>query len=782
MTITTSVKTLLASAFLTMSGLQLSAAKFEIEESFDDDAHFTQSAELPDGWARSSSAKFTRIDNESSNQTAKSGQYFLGQAAPFGGEVLYTPLIEAKGGAKFSIEFYTLIPGGNPPEIRNFGLKVYAGDTQDISSMTLIYTREPGNNTDWEKVCADFTPETDGNYCFAIELVTNLWGGGVYFDDFFFTGTEPGGDTPPEIVLEPNPEFLDICQELPYSENFSDPESFDGQSYLPIGWTTVGTQIWRTASVDDLPAQSGEWYMIAPESAYERDERAYTPFFNLQEGIEYTLSFESHFDGYIIAGEPRAATLDITVGTDQDFDFHSPSIYKVSRPLDETGTWTHEQLTFTPKVSGPYCFAFSLSGDAHCGYVAIDHVMIYSPIDTPRPEPDFYVKGIFDYVTSDLLAFPNTPARVLNTTKYGTDYNWEIPGATVVAHPDGSADLFFTSSGAYSLTLEASNQRSSRKASKTVNVTMTDTDAADKLLLAFDPNAIKLYQRGSVPAYDTDPNGLDYITGVNHYYRCLAERYDLPESGEFTLRKFNFYLTNLRYVPRTSTAEDQRLLPLTITLYGSDETGALDETKVLSRTVTTMGEMFDDRGFGSGAAQFKQYIFPDSPVVKGTVYLAFEFDEEFETEVEVEIVGRSFISINPYRHLHGESTTYAKPFAVPEGSLAAADGKWYPLNVIEPKCGGIGMYGHLVADYKNKVTSQDSIETAITNGLQIGFDGNTLTVVGLDEGAVVAVYDTNAQLMMRARAAGGTASADCSTLPSGVYLVSTPAGVAKFIK
>ena len=54
--------------------------------------------------------------------------------------------------------------------------------------------------------------------------------------------------------------------------------------------------------------------MVAPESVDQpRDERAYTPFFNLTAGVEYTISFYTNFDGYIIDGNPRGMTLDFTV-------------------------------------------------------------------------------------------------------------------------------------------------------------------------------------------------------------------------------------------------------------------------------------------------------------------------------------------------------------------------------------------------------------------------------------------------------------------------------------
>lgn len=583
------------------------------------------------------------------------------------------------------------------------------------------------------------------------------------------------------VELEPNPDYLDICEELAYTENFSDPTHYDGVGVLPIGWVSTGSTIWRTASIGGLSAYSGEYYMVSPESSNPRDEKAYTPFFNLQAGTEYTLSFESHFSGYLINGEPRTSTLNVSVGTEQDYDFHPLVIGSVSRALDDEGKWTHEAMTFTPTVSGPYCFAFALEGERNSGFVAIDNVTVSSALDTPRPEPSMFPKGVFSYQDNHLMTFPGIPVRVVNMSKYATSYEWDVPGAKAITLPDGSADLFFYESGDYEITLNASNSRGSRSATRKLSVTLNNVDTDYLPVIAYDPSSIKLYQRGEVPSHDTDPNGLDYITGVNHYYRTIAERYDLPGTGVFTINEFVFYLSNLRYVPRTYSADDQRLLPVSVVIYGADEDGNLDESKEIWRKTMQMGELFSDHGFGSSSSQLKRFEFDTKPQAQGTIYVAFEFDELFEVNVADKNVGRSFISLNPLVHFHGISTTYAKPFAVPEGTTVTPDGKWYRLNEIEPKCGGIGLFAYLNTSYKAIVTSNEEIDVAVTNPA-FTFDGTTLSVANLNDGDIVAVYGSNGSLMLCGEASDGIATLRCTDLPAGIYVVSTPAGAFKFVK
>ena len=760
------------------------AAPFEIEENFDEDSHFTESEILPDGWARSENTHFTRYSGADVGQTPKSGTYLLGSGGPMGGEVLYTPMMKVVGGVPFRVEFEAMLPGGNPPFARNLGFRVYAGATRDIEQMQLVGTQEPGQVADWKTFAYSFTPEAEGEYCYAIEIFCNpnMWGGGIYFDDFFFIGTAPD-EQPPVQDLEPDAENLSACIELPYHENFSDPSHYDGSSNLPIGWLSVGTNIWRTANYTSLEAQEGEYYMVAPESVDQpRDERAYTPFFNLTAGVEYTISFYTNFDGYIIDGNPRGMTLDFTVGTQQDADFHPKSLYTESRGLDPAGSWTREEVRFTPEKSGPYCFSFALTGEARTGLVSVDAFHITSPYDIPRPEPNMCVKGMFSFVDSSLLSFENTPVRIYNQSKYADSYKWEISDAEYTELPDGNIDIFFPSSGDYEVKLTATNERGSRTTTKTYPVTYMSGDVENLPIMGYDPAAVKYFDRGEIPTFDTDPDELDYVSGYNHYYRKYAERFDLPGDDQFNLRTISLWLTNLHYKPATAdNMNDQRSLPFNIVLYGCDENGNLDENKVIHSYKTTMAEMFGSTGIGGWAGEGKHVSYEPPVIIKGTVYVAFEYSDDLAIDVDDPNIGRSYLSMGMLRHGHGVTTMYAKPYNVPEGCEIKPDGKWYPVDKLDKELAGMGLNWQIWVDYV-----KDDNSVAINNMGEIIFavrmiDG-MLEVSGTEEGEYVVVYDLTGKAVRMVKATGVSTAIDCSDLPAGVYVARANAGVSKFVR
>lgn len=782
-----SINTLLLAAFCSVS-VSAAAATFDIEENFDDDSHFEEGASLPAGWSSSDYSQswdphFSRQDAIDFGGAAQSGSYVIsassnGSAKP----VVYTPKFNVAGGTAFTIEFYAQLPAGNPPMMRNRGFNVYAGATADISEMTLIGTLTPQQVSDWTKYSYSYTPEQDGDYCFAIEALDGFAGtgnGSARFDTFFFHGQTPSGDNP-DIEIVPNPDNLDACMELPYTQNFSDQSQYDG-GFLPTGWSTVGTVIWRTANLNDLPAYSGEWYMVTPESEYERDERAYTPFFNLTAGVEYTFSFATHFDGYHGDGADRTTTLDFTVGSEQDADFHK-SIYTVSRVIDSDPQWVREEVKFTPAVSGPYCFSFLLSGPAYSGFVAVDDFRVTSPVDGPRPEPTARAKSFFNFMDSNLLAFAGKPVRFVNQSLYADSYEWTVDGdATVSQLENGDAEIIFPASGKYHVTLTATNGRGSRSATNTVDVTLLNGMTENIPVLNFDPGAVKYFDRGYVPFFNTDPNGLDYVSGFNHYYRRYAERYDLPDDWKMSLRLLSAWLTNYRLRPvEASNPEVQATRPLKFTVYGVDENGELDESHVFGQFDSTMGEVFGTSGIGQIAGEVRTVTFNSPIQVQGSFYLAVEFSDQMIIDVTDPNIGRSFMSLGMLRHYNDIPTFYVQPEAVPEGSSAAADGKWYPVADLDPDLGAMGMNWQLWSDLCDLKSSGIS-SPVVADKLGIHMSGENLIIDGISERTDIEIYDVVGRLVIRT-VADSTATVNLSSLPAGIYIVKAGERTAKFTK
>ena len=215
------------------------------------------------------------------------------------------------------------------------------------------------NYKDWTEFSVTVTPEADGDMCFALKFV-NDYGmttncGAVGLDSFFISGTcygstQGGDDDDPVIELYPNEDNAGECIELPYFETFSDQTHFTGDSYVPRGWRSTGSVTWVTASVDALPAKAGQYYLITNHNTEgERDDKAYTPFFNLDAGTEYTVSYYVYMQGndYNEDGILYLPTMRFTVGTEHDSEFHNT----ISKFSDRTNGWVKQEHKFTPEAS-----------------------------------------------------------------------------------------------------------------------------------------------------------------------------------------------------------------------------------------------------------------------------------------------------------------------------------------------------------------------------------------------------------------------------------------------
>lgn len=761
-------------------GVAVSAAPFEIEENFDDSSLFPDGQRLPEGWTERSTYHFHRASASDTGQPTYSGSYMFGVSDTYNNDVFYTAPMECAAGQPFTIEFMARTLGRQPQGFINPGLKIYAGVTQDVSQMTLLETTPQATITEWQKFSFEFIPETDGEYCFAIQ-VYHPGGmdmlGPCWFDDFIFTGTTPEAPTP---ELEPNPDNLADCVELPYLEEF-DGENYIGDTFVPQNWLTTGDAIWRTVNMDALTARSGSWYLVAPDNTADRNQRLYTPFFNLQENVEYTLTFYTHFEGIYnqASGQWFSTTMNVTVGTEQDADFHPVILQSISRNEDDANTWTMETVKFTPKATGPYCFCFQLEGPAYSGFVAMDDFYITSPNDIPRPIPDFNIVGTFNWTDSKILTTETTPIRLLNASRYADDFQWDLAGLEHNMLPDGSVDVFFTTSGTHSLKLTATNEKGSRNAVKEFNVTVINEDINNLPILSFDPGAVTYFDRGKIPCYDTDENGLDYVSGFNHYYRCLAEKFILPTDVDFNVFRISLWNTNLRYVP-TQDAVDQSQQPFSLSLYGSDEEGNLDENKLLARKTTTMADIFGTTGIGS-IGETRVIDFDTPAKANGTVYVAYEFSDNMKIDVEDPAIGRSFLGIGMVRHKHGQTTLHGKMIAAPEGSAISTDGTWYPVDALTDSAKGFGLNMQLWAN-----ATRDRSAIAINNFGETVFgvksDSGILTVSGTQEGEYVAVYDLTGCQVALVKGHDGATTVDCTDLAKGTYIVSTNAGAAKFVR
>lgn len=794
------VYTLFLSFFLSsMLPLGLNAAPFEVYEDFDDDSHFTESSSVPDGWKSEGTVPFSRMEGGAYTIgfEAYNGSYVFYTASSNESprtEVIYTSMMKLAAGQPCTIEFQVYAPGNG---MRKNGFVVKAGTAQNADAQTIsVKTLDLGNYAEWTPVKGTFIPEEEGEYCFSIALQTNLtqalW---VGIDDVIISGTAPDEEVPDQpIVLEPNPENLSECIDLPYLEYF-DGENYDGESYLPVKWLSVGDVPWITMGLTDLPAVSGDYFMFAPETGLaDQMRRAYTPFFLLTAGTEYTVSFYLHMEAGSATG--NKSTLKFSVGTEQDGDFHNNLL-----ALEEyatTESWEQKTVAFTPTATGAYCFAFALSNEAsYSGFVCVDNFQVTAPGLISRVAPNFTIPSLSNLNDGSVLAFHETPISLVNLSEYADSYLWEIDGGAELS--DATAEnpqVTFKKSGTYTITLTAKNARGERSTTKTADVMFVNEDQTNFPVLVNNQNEDgSPLTKGMIPAFDT--NEVDYVSGPNHYYRKYAERVDLPEGYKFSLNIMNFFLTNLNYVAVTASGDyvDQRTCAVSIVVYGAKEDGSLDEANVLGRVDSTTGDMFGTTGIGTYWGEPCGYNFTTPVELEGTVYVAFEFDENFIIDAFDENLGRSVVSLAVNKHKSKITTLYAKPYSVPEGAVAKADGNWYPISDIDSSMNGLGLYLVLwvdatvpedIPEIPDTPDTPDDGSVAINSAGEIVFavrmDGGNLLVSGTKAGETVSVYSANGALVASATGTEGCTVIPMAHLGKGLYVAKTSEGARKFIK
>lgn len=781
----TTIGTAFAFSFLPIA--LLAATPFEVEENFDDDSHFTESSKVPDGWKieNVSGYDFRREEGSYFGAPTKSGTYMFAAAGSYNklGGTLYTALYNLEAGEKCEIEFWFYAPGSTPQSSRNSGILLTAGTAQDANAQTIeLGTVANKAYSSWTKFKFDFTPETKGEYCIAFNFQGGTLDGTgtTALDDIIISGMSPASE--PEkpsfdpADFEPNVENLSSCVELPYNENF-DGENYDGTSYLPIGWTSVGSAVWRTANVASLQAVANDWYMITPENSSDRDERAYTPFFDLEAGVEYTISFYSHLEGGDAVLGGYKASLDFTVGTEQDMDFQQ--LVLLSLPEHSNVGWERQQVTFTPVHSGPYCFAFVLSGPAYSGFAAIDALRITAPGLADRVVPNFVIHGLYDLMDSNLIAFYGEPIDALNTSRYATSYVWEVEGGATVTNNGDDAKVLFPESGSYVILLRAANERGERTARKRVNVTVVNGNAEGIVPMNYNPNEDKKYDRGSVPTIGDD--GYDFVTGYTHFYRQVAERFEMPAGVEFNLTAMSMWVTNLRYCPTQQTSMDQTTKDIVFTVYGAKEDGSLDESVVFGDYKTTMAELYGTTGLGSPSGYMIAVQFPGGIETKGTFFVAIKYSDALLIDFDDINVGRSYVGHGAYLHGSGITTLFVKPYAVPTGSEVEADGNWYPIDKLDSTLKGIGANHVVWGAFKGEPLSV-AINSTGEEAFASMFSGGDLIVSGVAEGDIVEVYNMPGHLVKKSVAVDSSTVIDMSDCPAGVYVVVSGKNAVKIIK
>lgn len=588
-----------------------------------------------------------------------------------------------------------------------------------------------------------------------------------------------------EIWLEPNPENYSSAYELPYYNTFDNFDNdYDGTNVVPMGWKSVGSSPFFTAAINGLKAVTGTYYIVADESVdNERDDRLYTPMFRMTAGVEYVVSYYLYMPGNSGGGVLRGTDMRVTVGSEQDIDFQPITVQMIEGK--SIGSFTKQEFKFTPEYTGAYCFAFSLNTNVnYSGQVAIDDFNITAPGLVSHPTANFGIGGIFEIYYSNMLTYPNTPVKIVNQSMNADSYKWTVtcPDQTELTSTDENPEFVFDQNGTYVISLDAINTRSTRSTSKSITVQYVG-DKFDGAMTTWNPNHDTMYERGLLPSWGDsfiEDYNYDFVAGYNRFYRKMAERFELPENVEVSIKTLNIWLAHYKNRAFTSAYDSEK--PFSIVFYGETD-GCLDENKVFGRLDSTLKDIFGNSGIGGAAGEARDVNFVNylgAPVkTKGTFYLAFEFADDMTVTTTDPNLGRSYMGMNTILHSDGVATLYAKPTKVPANSTVKADGKWHRIDEIDPTKKGLGNYFIIWAESATSSIALNSMGNVV---FAVRVEGSNLIVSGTTEGEAVAVYNLNGQLVASEIAQGQSAVVDVAGMPNGVYVVKTAAGVAKFVK
>lgn len=747
---------LLALAAATASTAQ--AREFDYLETFDDDATFTLSTALPDGWsAVAPTQAIQRYKGATLGTGTHSGSYVLGTLPTTGtrDDYAFTRSMRLQKGVTYEVSFWVCMPGGVAPMFTNeVSLSVGTAPTAAACTQQLGTT---GNVrlAQWTQQTFEFTPTATADYHFALHIATALYqAGSVAIDDFHVSGSEPDPSLP-----TPDPDKTVV--ELPYSQSFDNENDDYHGGFVPDGWLSVGDYPFRTAQIAGFKAKDGDYYLVAPESALPRTDRVYTSFFPMLEGTDYDLSFHLYMPG----DGDACSDFRLTVGEEQDADFHTDLLR-----LDSVRTngWQQVKVRFTPDHSGYYCFSFALGGEAvNAGEAGIDLLEVTSPGMVARPKAEFGFNGTFNQMNSHLTLVGGQKLQLINRSTGADTYHWEMPGADPAESSEANPVVSFPSSGTYELQLTATNVKGESRTSRTVNVDVVE-EAQQMPLTVYDPMNETLMMQGTLPYFPTAADNTDFATGVNHYYTSFAQRFNLPEGKDYRIASLTLFLCDYTLSNAVEGAERQKKVRF-VTYPEAD--GRPDTAHPTSSAEMTLGEAFGTMGLAK--AEMRSIALPEPLKASGPFYLALEFDPTITIDVADTHLARTIIGLGGFYHNSGRSSFYARPTAVPEDCTYRPDGGYCPIDSIDAQLAGLGL--NVTAWMTVADGTPSSIDTPFAPDGQptfaARFHGQVLEVGGLAEGTPLTVTDTAGRTLLRTRATAGVTSLQASQLPAGTYVV-----------
>lgn len=502
-----------------------------------------------------------------------------------------------------------------------------------------------------------------------------------------------------------------VVTTLPYQTSFDNTfKEYDGKSQLPIGWLCSGDSPFVTAAANEIPAADGTYYAVSlTNTEGPRNERLYTVFFPMEAGKEYSVSCQLWMPGYFgdfIDGEGwgysehRHPEFFLTVGTEQDFDFHTV----LHSQMEAVSGWKKIEAKFTPTETNNYCFCFAFeSADKFSGTVAIDDVCVNYEGGQLRPVVDFYYGGMYSLMDGTMVTTPNGSQQFVAKTTYATKYNWQVVRGRdqkVVAQSAEENPYFcFAESDDYTVTLTASNDKYSATKTRTIEVTSVGANESAYIPLQTygpDGEVTEYYQSGKTPTLGSDY--YDFVSGPNRYYHRFAERVVLPEGASFKFDRLWYFICSATLASVTSgTVEREK--PFVFRVYGEKD-GLPDESNILYEVNTKMGNAITTNAGGMGAPASMSQDFGCN--LSGVFYVSFEFPDNLSLASDGQ-TGRTSVEMMANRHMDGQSTLYY---------FSELNKQWAKIDAFNEQLAGTGL--QLILWGTLSVDGQESIETVLT--------------------------------------------------------------------
>lgn len=513
------------------------------------------------------------------------------------------------------------------------------------------------------------------------------------------------------------PASAQITESVPYKTSFDNTYGeYDGTSFIPKGWMMTGDNPFYTASMNELKAYDGTYYLVSQNNtASPRNEHLYTPLFHMEQGRTYTLTYQLYMPGLYYAylddrGHYAEAshhpTHRLTVGEEQDYDFHT-----LRQPLIEitdsiSPEWHLQTATFTPDATGDYCFCMAFeSSETYHGDICIDDFALTYDGAVMRPTVDFSHGGMFDLMYSCVMDFEGGGIPFTAITRYATDYEWTVTDAdshSIVATATEQTPRFhFPCTGNYTVTLRAYNSQYSAECTKSITVEKVGTAGYGFApIYTYGETISTIYKPNYTPVIGLD-HPLDFATGPNHTYRRFAERIEMPDNVTLTLNTLQYFLSQCSFASLQSGSV--RTLPFTFALYGETD-GLPDESKKLWSKTVTMGDAFSTNTGGLGSAT--QLSVPlDGVKASGTFFVAFEFADDFPIDPWNDGGDRSVIEMTSCQH-HDLGTR----FFYKDQRTA----QWHSIDYFNPGLAGFGMNLVLWTSAEVEAPQPDALTTIDT--------------------------------------------------------------------